>query len=178
MPRQVAVNQRLAKDKKDVDFSSSLAETLEMKIYHGLDVALSVQNLGSRWVGILRGPTEGIELTFNGLFNLMATNGNKEFRGASDCLATFWTSQKQMRRFFFNQYFIPKTDYPVNGKVVRRAMRFAHEKIAELLQHQERFLHYEAQIITEDFTSGTITAERPDTDMKDAMIISSFNDKG
>lgn len=148
-----------------------------MKIYQSLNVSLSFQNLGSRWLGILRGDTEGIELTFNGLYNLMGANGSMEYRGHSDCLATFWTCRNSMRRFFFNQYFIPKTDYPVTGKVIRSAMRFTHEQLGELTTHQERFLSYENKILTDDHACGTITAEKPDHDMRDEILISSFNDK-
>lgn len=148
-----------------------------MKIYSSVPVTATFQRLGTQWLGILRGQTESIELVFNGLYNLMATNGKIEFRDHSKCLATFWTNRRNMRRFFFNQYFIPKTDYLVTGKTLRSAMRFALERLAEIQENSEPFLTFERPIETEDFGSGSITAERPDNDMKDEILSFAFSEK-
>lgn len=150
-----------------------------MRLYPTLDVDITYQNFGSAWLGILRGSTENIELTFNGLFNLSATNGELDYRDHAKCVATYWTSYKGMRRFFFNQYFHPRCDGKHGqGKVIRAAMRYAREHLKALRARPEPFLTFDNRFSPSVFVSGTITAERPDTDMKDAMITHAYADKG
>ncbi len=149
-----------------------------MKIYQSVPVTLSYQNFGSAWLGILRGTTEAIESVFNGLYNLRATNGEQEFHDHTKCLSTFWTSPRAMRRFFFNRYYLPRTEGEGReGQLIRAAMRHAHEQLAEMRKHHEGFMTFETKYGPETFGSGTITAERPDHDMKDAIIFHAYTDK-
>jgi hypothetical protein len=117
-----------------------------MKVYPTLDVQLSYHNFGSAWLMILRGSTEEIELTFNGLFNLCATNGELEYKDHLQTVATFWSDETNMQKFFFNQFFLPrcttrkkkeKTDgaYPTGVWI-------AKQKMDELRQCHEFFLDF------------------------------------
>ena len=148
-----------------------------MKIYPTVPVTLSYQNLGSVWLGILRGTTDSIELVFNGLYNLRATNGEHEFHDHTHTVSTFWTSRRAMRRFFFNQYFLPReTGGKGQGRLIRNAMRYAQASLAELRNHSEGFLRFNRVHEPDGYASGMITAERPDNDMKDAILSNAFSD--
>lgn len=150
-----------------------------MKVYPNLDVDLTYQNFGSAWLGILRGATENIELAFNGLFNHCATNGEHQFQDHLQCVSSFWSDRRAMRRFFFNQYFMPKVVAERgNGKLARMAMRYAHTKLAELAAtSHEFFMDFSKQYMLEPYSNGCITAERPDSDMKDAILANAFSDR-
>jgi hypothetical protein len=151
-----------------------------MKLYPTVDVDFNYQNFGSAWLGILRGATENIELVFNGLYNLCATNGTHQFQDHLQCVSIFWTDKRAMRRFFFNRYYLPRftSRFDVNnGKLVRQAMRHAHEQLAILSQDShETYLRFNRSM-PETYSSGTICAERPDNDMKDAILANAFKEK-
>lgn len=151
-----------------------------MKLYSNLDVDLTYQNFGSAWLGILRGATENIELAFNGLFNMCATNGGHQFQDHLELMTIFWTDRKAMRRFFFNTHFIPRCEgnKPGQLRLAREAMRFAHSRLDELsATSHENYLDFEKVFAPETYGNGTITAERPDSDMKDAILSNAFADK-
>ena len=152
-----------------------------MKIYSQLDVELTYQNFGSAWLGILRGSTENIETVFNGLFNLCATSGECQFQDHLECVAIFWSDRRAMRRFFFNRYYLahylPEPDR-ANVRIVRAAMRHALQCLATLATgNHEAFMNFSKCYSPEVYGSGTITAERPDSDMKDAILAHAFADK-
>lgn len=150
-----------------------------MKLYPNLDVEFTYQNFGSAWLGILRGASEQIELAFNGLFNLCATNGEHEFQDHLRCVSVFWSSRNAMRRFFFNQYYMPRFDAcQSNGKLVRSAMRHALRQIETLSQTcHEDFMNFDNQYAPDTYVCGQITAEKPDSDMKDAILLHAYADK-
>jgi hypothetical protein len=151
-----------------------------MKLYHNLDVQLSYQNFGSAWLCILRGPTEQIGLAFNGLFNLCATNGEMEFQDHLEMVATFWTDRRAMRRFFFNQYFMPRcmgNRGRGQGRLARMAMRHAWTKLDSMSGCHEQYLDFANQWMPETYGNGCISAERPDADMKDAILSNAFKEK-
>jgi hypothetical protein len=152
-----------------------------MKLYETVPVDMTYQNFGSAWLGVLRGPTEQIELTFNGLFNLCATNGRLEYKDHLSMVAVFWTDRRAMRRFFFNRYFIPRcmgNRGRGNGKLVRMSMRYAWNQLATLNKtSHEAYLNFTGNREQTFYSCGKIGAERPDTDMKDAIIFNAFKEK-
>jgi hypothetical protein len=151
-----------------------------MKLYPSLDVRLSYQNFGSSWLCILRGPTEQIHQAFNGLFNYRATNGECEFQDHLELVAIFWTDRRAMRRFFFNQFFMPRcmgNSGRGMGKLSRMAMRHAWSQLARMSAHHEMYWSSAAAFMPETYGNGMITAERPDADMKDAILASAFQEK-
>ena len=151
-----------------------------MKLHSTLNVELTYQNFGSAWLGVLRGTTEAINQAFNGLYNFCATNGECQFQDHAQCIATFWTDRKAMRRYFFNRYNIQRyvgRDDINNGKLARASMRYAHEQMNLLTgKCHEPYLNFDKQGKDVDLYScgGKISAERPDTDMKDAILLHAF----
>ena len=152
-----------------------------IKPYPSVDVTLTHQNFGSTWLCILRGATQDIDLVFNGLYNFSATNGMYQFHDMDETVAIFWTDEKALKRFFFYKYFFPKSEdltSPMLGKVIRDAMRFAHEQIAELRANgHERFMDFSQVYIPQTHAMGQISAERPDNDFKDNVLNYAFKDK-
>lgn len=150
-----------------------------MKLYQQLGVTLAYQNFGSAWLGILRGKTEEIDLTFNGLFNLLATSGEMEFHDHTKCLATFWTSQEGMHRFFFNQFYLPR-ETGKNGqeKLVALANAYAAERIAELRESHEGFMRFDRVYMPNAYGIGTATAEKPDYNYRELATTSGLSDNG
>lgn len=152
-------------------------QTQAMKLYPTLEVDFTYQNFGSAWLGILRGPTEQIELAFNGLFNLCATNGKHEFQDHLEMTSLFWTSRRAMRRFFFNRFFLSRcTGWRGQSKLVRQAMRYAHQKL-EALRHEPYLDFAHRAYMPDEHNCGKVTAERPDADMKDAILAHAFANK-
>lgn len=152
-----------------------------MRLYSNLDVEVTYQNFGSAWLGVMRGATENIELCFNGLFNLCATSGEHQYQDHLQTISLFWTERKAMRRFFFNRYYLPRFTSRKdvgNGKLVRDAMRHAWAQL-ELMTStsHEAFLDFDNQFMPETYGNGMITAERPDADMKDAILANAFREK-
>lgn len=151
-----------------------------MKPYPNVDVTLHYQNFGSAWLCILRGPTEKIKEVFNGLFNLCATNGELEFQDHLEMVATFWTDKRAMRRFFFNQFFMPRfmgNRGRGQGKLARMAMRFAWQRLEAMSSCHEFYLDFANHYVPETYGNGCISAERPDIDMKDAILTYAFQEK-
>lgn len=152
-----------------------------MKVYSKVDVGLTYQNFGSAWLGILRGSTENIELVFNGLYNLCATSGELQYQDHLQCVAIFWSDYKGMRRFFFNQYYLPRyisSRDPANGKTVRESMRYALNQLRELsATSHESFLDFTRRYVPDVYHTGQITAERPDNDLKDLIVMNAFKDR-
>ena len=146
-----------------------------IKPYPQLDVVLTYQNFGSCWMGVMRGSTDNINNVFNGLFNLCATNGECQFYDHLQTVGVFWTSRNAMRRFFFNQKHIAEPS--PNGRTIRRAMRYALGRIEALRESGHEFFMDFRQFMPEIYSNGTITAERPDADMKDAILANAFADK-
>lgn len=151
-----------------------------MKLYPTVDVTFTYQNFGSAWVGILRGSTEQIKLVFNGLFNYCATSGELDFQDHLEMVALFWTDRRAMRRFFFNQYYMPRcmgNRGRGQGKLARMAMRFAWKQLDAMSSCHEQYLNFANQYMPETYGNGMISAERPDSDMKDAILANAFQEK-
>jgi len=150
-----------------------------MKLYPNVNVELTYQNFGSSWIGVLRGTTQAIELVFNGLYNLCATNGGLDYHDNMQTVGFFWTDKKAMRRFFFNQYYLPKYDGQESESLKALASQFAECKLKELSEtSHENFMQFARKgIVLDCFNCGCITAEKPDVDMKDAIISHAYSDK-
>jgi len=133
-----------------------------MKIYESLSVELAYQNLGSTWLMILRGTKNDIELTFNGLYNLRATDGSLTYQNEAKTMATFWSSKEKMKRFFQNKYSF------ANGNAQKVEIDlFSNQKLEQLKQNQEIFKTFTSNNIC-SYGKGIINAERPDDDFRDA----------
>jgi len=151
-----------------------------MKLYPDVPVELTYQNCGSTWMCILRGAKENIDLVFNGLYNLCATHGRYEFFDHLQTVAVFWSDRKNMRRFFFNQFYlprcIPEKNMLQNGTLARQAVMYARSKVAELRgNHHEQFCDFSNQFFAQVHALGQISAERPDSDFKDAVLSHAFS---
>lgn len=142
---------------------------------------MSFQNFGSSWLMILRGATEEIELAFNGLFNFCATNGELTYCDHLQTVATFWSSEEAMDKFFFEKCFnyrcLNSLDKGVRGGSANAADTFAIEQMAELREETEEFLNFQNSFMPATYSLGKVTAESPDSDMKDAILAHAMKDK-
>lgn len=154
---------------------------IPIKVYPKIDVDLTYQNFGSAWLCILRGTTENIESVFNGLYNFCGTNGKEpDYRNSSHTCAVFWSDKKSLRRFFFNQYYIPRFDLNKawDGKTIREAMTRAKAQIQSLRETaHEFFINFDKVFDVDTHCVGNIKAERPDSDFKDSIMIHAFQDR-
>lgn len=157
-----------------------------MKIYKTLDVKLTYQNFGSTWALILRGKTEDIEVTTNGLYNWGVTNGDVEYFNHVQTVGVVWTDEKSIRRFFYLQSVRELSDgieyrrthtaeNRVMGKLLgKRISELSHaraeRKIRMLRRRHENFFDFANAYAPDAYDNGQISAERPDSDMKDAII--------
>ena len=146
--------------------------------YQTIDVTLTYQNFGSTWLCILRGKTEDIDLVFNGLFNFRATNGEYQFHDHVQTVAVFWSDRRALRRFFFNRYFFSRSVGGATRQLVRESMKYSHNQIQALRDNgHEFFMDFSKQFMPQVHAMGTISAERPDADFKDAVLDYAFKDK-
>jgi hypothetical protein len=141
-----------------------------MKIYDTLNVELSYQNCGSQWLIVLAGKEEEIELAFNGCYNLCATSGDLRFTDHTRSTATFWSKEKNMRRFFYNLNFL-------RHSCDVRAQAFSDAKMLELTNQSVQFFDFTREVAEDGFVVGSNKAERPDIDFRDAVLNHSFKDK-
>lgn len=145
-----------------------------LRVYPKLDVNLTYQNFGSTRLCVLRGSSENIELVFNGLYNYGATNGDYQFYDHADTVAIFWTNEEALTRCLYRMAALsPQTNW--QGKARNKAI--AKGRIAYLREHcHEPFMDFANMFIAEAHGTGSITAERPDMDMKDAILAHAFTD--
>lgn len=166
-------------------------ELTDMKLYKNLDVNLSYQNFGSTWVLVLRGKTEDIELAVNGLYNWGATNGDCEYYDHTQTVGVIWTDKPSLLKFFEsqarNQLLV---DIPFDKDKANRHYRkclafninvaskeLARQRIEELQHQHENFFRFANGQMPETYGTGTIGAERPDNDMKDAILSHAFENR-
>jgi hypothetical protein len=162
------------------DFLSKNQMVKGIRVYEHINVDLTYQNFGSSWLFILRGSPVSIDLVFNGLYNLGATNGDYQFLDHCQTVAQFWGSQKSLLHFFFNQYYLPKTsgDEGNEESIKTAATLYAQKKVQELRENgHENLLNYGSQFSPETHTVGKIRAERPDVDFKGAVLAHAFTNK-
>jgi hypothetical protein len=155
-----------------------------MKLYKDIDVSLTYQNFGTHWLGILRGKEQDIELVFNGLFNFGATSGKLEFQGFGNTVATFGTDKKSLYDYFFTRFLLNKCNHKNTKKhpwekhpSFKPAQSYAGQSIAELQEFgHESFINYRNKHSLDIYSTGTMSAEKPDMDFKDAVLEHCFKD--
>lgn len=152
-------------------------------------VELSYQNFGSTLLCILRGSTENVEAAFNGFHNLSGTNGEMQWFDHAQTVGIFWSNWRGLRRFFFNLYFlrhIGQVNHSVKSqayrihrrRLVRQSMKFALQQLSTLREnYHETIMRFADRIDTDNYSCGTMTAERPDYDGKDLILINAHTDK-
>lgn len=96
--------------------------------------------------------------------------------------ARFWSSEKNMRRFFTNQVYIPISAVPDKKKAQDRgyksALIVADTKMKELKEtSHEFFLNHRLTSPGDVYAMGELYAEKPDMDMKDAILTEAFKDR-
>ena len=130
------------------------------------------QNLGSSWAVFIYGDNrEEIEQRFFSFWNWNATSGELEW--LTEGRAKFWTSKERMRKYFENVSLMELADSRPNdfkGKpqgALPEARRLALEKLKSLTH--ENVLTFGGGY--DFYELGTISAEKPDTDLKDYFII-------
>lgn len=141
-----------------------------MKLYPQIDVSLTHQNLGSNWLMVMRGNEENILLVFNGLWNYGATSGELEFTDHVKTTATFWSNEEKMTRFFYNLH-------ESRHGVKSLAKDFAAKQIAALKLENIQFMERVKVYAPDAFVTGKTRAERPDHDMKDALLFNAMKDR-
>lgn len=161
----------------DIDLNLTLKtpEKRFIRACRNSKVTMNYQNFGvETWLIILRGSTEEIELAFNAMYNWGATNGEMQYFDHSQTVAIFWTSERKLLRCFYNQYrFSPHTAY--RGK--HRNAQAAIDTVQKLREvGHEPFMNFANLVDTEDYSTGTISAERPDHDFKDNVLAHAFHD--
>jgi hypothetical protein len=147
-----------------------------MKIYETLNVTVKLQTNGSAWLVVLEGPTEEIELTFNGLSNLGGVGGRTrlEYADGDKTLASCWTTEEQMYHFWYMRAVLKSQS---DNDCLFHA--YAKRKMAQL----RRNLIVHAKIGNFQATwdndhdaccMGLTVAEKPDNDFRDAVLEHSF----
>lgn len=157
---------------------------LSYKVYSHLDVECSLQLYGSTWRVILRGSQQQIKDTFNGIWNFCGSSGELEFTDQWGTIATFWSSEKQMRKFFSLLYFFRTTDEELaqykgqpEGRDYKVKMQaWVGEQIEALRLTAESFMPYRKRDYNPLFELSDNKAEKPDHDFKDAVLNHAFKD--
>lgn len=149
-------------------------QTKGLFLYPGVNVKMTYQNFGSTWLGILRGSTENIESVFNGLYNLGATGGKLSFCDHQQTIANFWTSEQELRKFFYNR----KALRIHRDTTRQQAQEYAKEQMEALRGNcHECFMDFETSDEIQEYSMGTTKAENPDADFKDTVLANAFKDK-
>lgn len=150
----------------DIQLDAPRKEKPPFKLYPQLDVLMSYQNMGSAWLIILRGKKEEIELTFNGLYNLMATNGELRYTSGDEDTGLFWSSPEEIWKFFKNKFDMAHENAAAVDCEAQANIRFAHFK-----QFSEVFMDFHnVHKDTPDYHDiGATKAENPDADFREAM---------
>lgn len=155
------------------------------RLYESCPVDISYQNFGTAWLVILRGKEEDIESTFNGFYNFSGTNGELDFHTADHTIATFWSKEENLMWAFatirLNHYLLKGRGEKSKGKgntFWYRACKAAGIMIQRLRQRSESFINYSGTDVPVFSMGDSITAEKPDYDGKDLIILSAFEDKG
>jgi hypothetical protein len=140
-----------------------------MKIYPKLDVETSFQNCGSWWLIILSGPEEQIELTFNGLFNLGASNAANalEYTDHTRTKAVFWSTPEYMFKFFYESYLLRHGQ----ASLTNQAQLYANTEIEKLKACSVPFFNFNRTCYVDTFDQGTCTAERPDDNYREQATL-------
>jgi hypothetical protein len=157
-----------------------------MKVYDNVNADLTMQSCGSSWLMILRGDTEAIKQTFDGLYNLGATNAKKpEFTNELETIAWFWSSPKQMKTFFELQFLFRKSQGFLKDLSELKGKKhgfkneldvFMVERIQTLRATMETFRRFDKRDYNPMFETSSDKAEKPDEDFKDSVLHHAFKD--
>lgn len=154
---------------------------LGMKLYEKLEVTVGYQNFGSAWLIILRGKEEDIELAYNSLYNLCATPNRctLEFPEQTKTVATFWTDEQNLLRYWRNRYecLHPELGRTIAKRKCAEAENYALTQVNILRDTCHEFFRDFSKNVPEYFGTGTISAAKPDSDFKDAVLTHAFEDK-
>jgi hypothetical protein len=156
-----------------------------MKIYPKLNVELRFQNCGSWWLMILEGAEADIELCFNGLWNHGAidvsveradgsTYNGLDYTDNTRTKAKFWSTPEKMRKFFFNSHLLACQQ----ESCAPYAHVVANMRIEELKRDMITFVDFTRPQFVNSFDVGTVRAERPDDNYREAALTHSFRMSG
>jgi hypothetical protein len=144
-----------------------------MKLYHPtINVDLTYQNNGTRWLMVLEGTEADIELAYNGLYNFCAV-GKRTVLNYTDHTHTkawFWSTEKQMRKFFGLHHLL-------KFGCKKHAAAHAEREMKLLAASPILFFDFTREKFCATFSIGNAKAERPDSDFRDAVITHAMQDK-
>lgn len=142
-----------------------------MKLYNELDVDLTFQNFGSQWLMIMRGEENDILLAFNGMWNYGATSGEIDFTDHAKTVAKFWSDEKKMLKYFKNRFWIG------HNMTEPMAIMVAGKEMEKLRAERQTFINFNQKQMPDGYNMGTSSAERPDSDFRDKVIVHAFRDQ-
>lgn len=152
-----------------------------MRIYESVDCEATRQSFGSLWLVVLRGTEEAINSVFNGVYNWGGCNGELDWHNQERNIATFWTTPQRLVWCFAHMSVMRLADSNIGkGKKYGAwplACEEANLKLESLAQCQETFLTFDTAEASHVYTLGSISAERPDEDWRDAIVFNAFKDR-
>ena len=136
---------------------------------------LTYQNQGSNWAVFINGETEEeITRCYYSLWNWKATSGDLFWMNGAR--AYIWSTKARLEKYFENIYLMELIDNRAAEFKGKRfgALPVAKEMAAERLEglQQEKLLTFGGNY--ETFALGSISAEKPDLDLKDYFLARSF----
>lgn len=146
-----------------------------MKIYSSLNAELTIQNFGSQWLGIIRGTPKDVTLLHNALYNWKATETKwPESHDKDGGIITFWMTPKSLQTGLEN-ILNNSTKTESRGEAANRET--AKTMVAHIKLYAETFFDMgekRRRVMPIFSCGGQITAEKPDVDMKDAILQNAF----
>ena len=148
-----------------------------MKLYKSLEATISLQDLGTSWAIVMRGPKQEVNWLFNAFVNFGAFDGTGctpvYTWNDTETEAIFYSSKKRMLKFFEgyleNQY--------INNCQDESIARFAAKNNAILFiedlitNHREpRSQQYHSTIVCDDYSMGAMKNESPDDNLRDNIL--------
>lgn len=171
-----------------------------MKLFNGVRASLHVQSYGSVFLIVVKGDEKGIETYLNALYNFGGTvrRGFEPEWNENRTIAWFWTYRGSMVTFFKNLFFFRNADAfshrrnngwkrqnlgpnLENCKPFQIAMQtFATEQLKTLQEYSSiSFNPWEDTRLEYIYDrANSITAEKPDFNGMDEVLIGAINDRG
>ena len=133
---------------------------------------LTLQNLGSGLLVILRGKKEDIEESFNSFYNLCGANGKLEISEfASSAIGLFWTDKELLCRYWQNRFINANRDCNdskvYSGKNIK-ANAFVQENISLMRESAEAFMSFHNKHTPVEHGIGKVSAENPNLSFSEA----------
>lgn len=125
---------------------------------------------------ILSGPEEQIELTFNGLFNLGASNASNalEYTDHTRTKAVFWSTPEYMFKFFYESFLLRHGQ----ASLTNQAQQYANGEIEKLKACSVPFFNFNRTCFVDSFDIGTRSAERPDYNYREQATLNAHAKAG